>query len=262
MAPLWCHGTAGCHVPAGWFQAGGDPEAVDAPTARRWWVESFVIQQAPVSVTGYATFLDDLGAEAQDHVPRTMGADPVPLLRPDAAGHWLPAVDAEGNPQQGDWPVNRVDLHSARLYARWYAEKTGQPWRLPQAGEWEKAARGVDGRPFPWGKHFDATFCCVISSHSGTLRRHRTAEFPLDIGPYGVLGMAGGSADWCDHPWEREEPPDGIRLPHRSETGNFQVAKGGWWGGPERGARLAGKMGARPDVRYDGVGIRLVRSVP
>ena len=50
-----------------------------------------------------------------------------------------------------------VSFEDANAYAFWWSMKTGRIWRLPHDHEWEKAARGVDGRFFPWGDHFDAS---------------------------------------------------------------------------------------------------------
>src|SRR5262249_37019470 len=59
--------------------------------------------------------------------------------------------------QRLDHPVVNVSWHNAIAYAAWLAKVTGQPWRLPTEAEWEKAARGTDGRIYPWGDLWDQT---------------------------------------------------------------------------------------------------------
>ena len=80
-------------------------------------------------------------------------------------------------------PVVLVDWFDAVAYCRWRSDREGTPIRLPTEMEWEKAARGTDGRVFPWGDHFDSTFCLMLSSRPfmpqpepvGTFRDRRLA---------------------------------------------------------------------------------------
>ena len=79
----------------------------------------------------------------------TDGTDPA---RDDAYYHRDERGQFEPVPSwRPDLPVLNVDWHCATAYAAWKAEREGTPWRLPWDLEWEKAARGVDGRIFPWG---------------------------------------------------------------------------------------------------------------
>ena len=60
-----------------------------------------------------------------------------------------------------------VDWHGAQAFAAWESARTGQPWRLPRELAWEKAARGVDGRFYPWGDGFDPSWASMRRSHRG-----------------------------------------------------------------------------------------------
>jgi formylglycine-generating enzyme required for sulfatase activity len=90
-----------------------------------------------------------------------------------------------------------VTWTQARRYAAWRAQREALPWRLPAELEWEKAARGVDGRFFPWGDHLDPSFCCMLRSHLGRPLPALVSDFPFDESPYGVRGLAGNMRDWC-----------------------------------------------------------------
>src|SRR6185503_9650549 len=97
------------------------------------------------------------------------------------------------------WGAHFVSKLAAERYARWMTSKErsrGARWtfELPSADEFEKAARGADGRLFPWGSTFDWSLTCTHASNS----RHsdRLKPFATDCSPYGVLDLAGSLAEW------------------------------------------------------------------
>ena len=91
-------------------------------------------------------------------------------------------------PEIADHPVVNVTYKDAKAYAQWVGK------RIPTADEWEKAARGEDGRIYPWGNTFVAGHC--NTDETGIDETRKMNAFPRDESPYGVIGMAGNAAEW------------------------------------------------------------------
>ena len=215
LPPRGSLGPQDCAVPAGWFTSGGDPEAGDGLSRRGLWVDSFVMRRFPVTVAEYTSFLDALQASGEAWGPlvptATSALGDHPLLE-RRGGAWVRSRHAVGpRALEPDWPVTSISWQAARAYAAWRAEQDGLPWRLPHDQEWEKAARGVDGRPFPWGRFLDGRFACHLGSHAGQPQIQPITAFELDESPYGVRGMAGNVRDWCLNAYRRDGPA-GCRL--------------------------------------------------
>lgn len=98
-----------------------------------------------------------------------------------------------------DHPVAHVGGGDAVAYAAWLAMQTGQPWRLPNEAEWEKAARGTDGRVFPWGDTFDASRCNTSEGGRGTTSPVGVYSDQGDASPYGVHDLIGNVWEWACH---------------------------------------------------------------
>jgi serine/threonine protein kinase/formylglycine-generating enzyme required for sulfatase activity len=261
-------------VPAGWFIAGGDPGAVDSLSRRRMWAESFVIRRDPVTLGELIGFLDDLVArgqadEALRHVPRerpgTRGEAGAMVLGRNARGRFVLRPDADGDAWRSDWPAMMVDWSTAVAYARWSADRDGLPWRLCAELEWEKAARGVDGRFFPWGDRFDPTFCSMRQSGPGRGTPTPIDAFPVDESPYGVRGMSGNMRDWCADAWVPSEDAHRtsiVAVPWPPEADDRpRVDRGGCWFDAAINLHLAGRRRNAPDIRGSYLGFRLARTV-
>ena len=124
-----------------------------------------------------------------------------------------------GHDIQGDLPATSINWFSCVAYCRWFSEKTGLGWRLPHELEWEKAARGIDGRFFPWGDTLDPSWCCMRQSHKETPAPASVFQFQLDEGPYGVRGQSGNVRDWCINTYQKKSPEgrrccslEGLRI--------------------------------------------------
>ncbi|MCA9526205.1 MAG: SUMF1/EgtB/PvdO family nonheme iron enzyme, partial [Myxococcales bacterium] len=143
------------YVPGGPFIMGGDAACSTARYRRVVEVGDVFVARYPVTCAEYLGFLRELDTRdrraAQARSPR-LKADGGYLWGrgPDGLIAW-PSVDAEGLRWEPHWPVIGICLDDARAFCAWYSERSGVTVRLPTEEEWEKAARGTDGRLHPWG---------------------------------------------------------------------------------------------------------------
>jgi serine/threonine-protein kinase len=272
------------YVPAGWANLGGDPEAPQGLSARRVWVDGFVIRRFPVTNNEYIAFLDDLVAQGQNeaaerYAPRDRGRSPGTWgaifygRTPD--GRFCLQTDTDGDTWQGDWPVFMIDHVAACAYALWKAARSGLPWRLPGDLEWEKAARGVDGRIYPWGNFADSTWCCNRLAFASAPKVEIVGSRPNDCSPYGVRDMAGGTLDWTANRVNIEGSTphlgrvviqDGSQETEADWLGRTAtwriIGKGGSRLHDLNAARSAFRLSTDPWSRSSNISFRLARSLP
>ena len=251
-------------VPAGTFIAGSDRAEREAAyrldeaayghsvTRRQRWYEGegrrreetlagFAIMATPVTNRLYAAFVAATGHPAPAVDEATWQS--YSLIHPFERS--LRHAWREGRPPPGreDHPVVLVSRDDARAFAAWLSAETGRSWRLPLALEWEKAARGKDGRLFPWGDVWDPL---RLNSHdAGPFDTLPVGRFPQGASPYGLLDAAGQVFEWT-------ASLDG-------EGGRYLV-KGGSW--DDRGCgvcRPAAQHGRPSGLKHILIGFRLVR---
>ena len=241
------------HVAAGACRLGGDPLAQLAAPSATVEVGDFFIGRRPVTCESYFDFLLDTAridgpAVAQARVPRSGPSGPLWPLADDGAPETVPDRDPEGRPWSPSWPVVCVSCEDAEAYCAWLTQQTGVRHRLPTEAEWEKAARGVDGRLFPWGDAWAATFCHMGISREGPPGPGQMGAFAADVSPYGVVDMAGGvsewTASWLD-PGQRQ-----------------RVVKGGHWASGPTECRSASRFTQSPHRVMPTLGFRVVREAP
>ena len=152
----------------------------------------------------------------------------------------------DGTPPAGraDHPVVLVSHADALAYAGWLSEATGLWWTLPTELQWEKAARGTDGRAFPWGDVFDPE---RLNSHDrGPFSTLPVASFPAGNSPFGVTDVAGQVFEWTVTEFR---------------SGRYLV-KGGSWDDSGCGVcRPAARHSRAAHIKHILVGFRLVRLI-
>ena len=234
------------YVPGGPFTAGGDSEVQSSWERRVIDVPDFFIARHPLTGSEYQEFLNDVARsdpdEARSHAPRR--ADGRVIWTESETHEWTIPTDVPDVPQGPDLPVVLVTWDDAHRYLEWRSKRDGRTYRLPTEAEREKAARGVDARPFPWGNHFDATWCAMQDSAPDGNRIWPVGSFGVDESVYGAIDLAGNVFDWCSDLFQQGQI--------------WRSLRGGAWHGGDIWCRSAARIGLTPTEPYNAAGIRPV----
>jgi formylglycine-generating enzyme required for sulfatase activity len=220
--PMRVHDADGAEM--AWVAAGefamGDGDQSDNPR-RRNDLEGFWIYRYPVTVAMYRRFCS-VAKRALPEAPPWGWIDDHPMVNV----HWQDAVD----------------------YCRWARVS------LPTEVQWEKAARGADGRRFPWGNNWDPNRCgCSRNNYADANATEAVGSYPNGSSPYGVMDMAGNVWEWC------HEMIDGGSLRGDPGTGPRRVLRGGSWEGNMPGDfRASFRQRQFPSYMYYTIGFRCV----
>jgi formylglycine-generating enzyme required for sulfatase activity len=212
----------------------------------RVYLSDFYIGKYPVSNGQFATFIEATNYQAGEPW-RGRG-------RWFLAGVTFPSGDK-------DHPATYISWHDAVAFCRWLSQESGYTFRLPSEAEWEKAARGGQGRIYPWGNDWDyKRLNTLYSNLSGTTVPGRFS--PQGDSPYGLADMAGNVWEWCADWFEetiyRQRTEPVVKDPLGPLQGARRVLRGGSWSGDRYVARAAFRYRYDPNGRRNDYGFRVV----
>jgi len=234
-------------IPAGEFLMGSDPQK--DKVVLNWeqpqhtlYLPEYWIAKTPITNAQYAAFVQATGHKA----PR----------------HWQKGKIPQG---KGAHPVVEITWHDALAYCTWLAKATGKSYTLPSEAEWEKAARGTDGRVYPWGDTFDGSKC--NSWESDIKDTTPVDKYPQGASPYGVLDMAGNVWEWMRSLWGNDFREPDFKYPYQAADGRenlqagdaiFRVLRGGSFNRDRYLARCAFRSRNSPHKGNANRGFRVV----
>ena len=205
-------------VPAGEFLMGSDAGDPDERPQRCVYLDAFEIDRYEVTNIQYRRFLLATGRNPPQRWPERYVAF-LPGRDPDWHGTDFPADEAT-------YPVAAVNWEDASAYCAWAGK------RLPTEAEWEKAARGMDGRTYPWGDSWDPGRANVGATGVGYTQP--VGSYPVGASPHGVLDMAGNVWEWVADLYDRQYyayAPNRNPMWPESGTGE-RILRGGAWDSP------------------------------
>jgi formylglycine-generating enzyme required for sulfatase activity len=222
-------GAVAVIVPAGNFVMGDDLESLP----REIYLDSFYIDKYEVTISRYAKFLHATGAAGPPQDWRELNME-----------------------SAGELPVIGVDWHDAEAYCRWAGK------RLPTESEWEKAARGGDGRSYPWGSDEPAPARANFAKsadgpYTGGLAP--AESHAAGKSPYDVYNLAGNASEWVSDWFAPGLVRGAVRNPNGPENGTAKVIRGGGWYDPPERLNSSRRMHASPATRADDLGFRCAK---
>ncbi len=211
-------------VPAGEFTIGSDIYPDEQPI-HQVILDDFWIDQTEITNAMYAKCVTDGDCE------------------PPSSSSSYTHESYYGNSTYDDYPVIYVSWSKAAAYCKWAGR------RLPTEAEWEKAARGTDGRTYPWGEEIS----CDIANYSGCIGdTTEIGSYPGGVSIYGALDMAGNVwewvNDWYSDTYYKSSP---LSNPPGPSSGQYRVLRGGSWGYSDDYVRSANRnWGVPADSSY------------
>jgi formylglycine-generating enzyme required for sulfatase activity len=223
---------------------------------------AYAIGRYPVTNAEFARFIEDGGYRTRDYWTEAG------WKQKESEGWKQPRYWEDDQWNDPSQPVVGVSWYEAAAYCNWLAARTGKPYRLPTEAEWEKAARGSDGRRYPWGNQWDPGRC--NNKESGPGRTTPVGAYSGGDSPYGVGELAGQVWEWCSSKYGGVEARPKFGYLYRSGDGreelegdDTRILRGGSWysDSPAAVCRCGYRVGGDPWYGNYNWGFRCARTL-
>jgi len=243
------------YVPARSFLMGSNTGRPDEAPQRTVELSAYEMGIYEVTNAQFATFVNETGHLTT--AEREMGSY---LSKP---GDFFPG--ASWNHPHGpedsvvgkeDHPVVHVSFYDAVEYCKWLSRRSGRSFRLPTEAEWERAARGKDGRKYPWGDAIDPG---RANYKTGGKWLTPTGAYEKGKSKIGCYDMAGNAREWCAD-WYAMRPEVVYKDPKGPGDGSYRVVKGGSWFSDANMLRTSARSDVDQEQTADDLGFRVAVS--
>ena len=194
----------------------GSDESSDEKPKHKVYLDAYWMGKYPVTNAQYAAFVKANGYKKPSH--------------------WKGEISAN----KADHPVVWVDWKDAQAFCLWASKVSDKAVHLPSEAQWEKAARGTNGRTYPWGE--EAPNPRLLNFDENVRDTTAVGSYPAGVSPYGALDMAGNvwewTADWYGEDYYSKSPG---KNPTGPASGEKRVLRGGSWGSVVRHVRSANR---------------------
>lgn len=217
------------YIPEGEFMMGSKKGDEDERPVHRVYVAGFYIEKYEVNKKEYQSFIE-------------------------ATERYIPDFWDDPDLSKPSLPVVGVTWEDSKAYCKWVGK------RLPTEAEWEKAARGIDGRAYPWGDNYGSSQANAYGKQDGFQFTAPVDKFSAGASPFGVLNMSGNVWEWCAD-WYAEDYYTGknSKSPQGPSQGNFRVIRGGSWEDATSKLRTTNRHSAEPNYSAYNLGFRCAK---
>jgi len=231
------HGIVMVYIPAGEFTMGSNNEGYDENPPHNVYLDGYWMGKYEVTYDQYDRYCDEIQKRK-------------------------PSNERGG---RGKLPVMNISWDDASAYCDWLSIKTGLRFKLPTEAQWEKAARGTEGRKYPWGNHdpfyngkYYANYNPDKNEADGFRYTAPVGSYPDGESLYGLLDMAGNVCEWCSDRYDDKYYKNSPRNnPTGPISGSYLVMRGGGWSDGAGFIRCASRAFSGPSNRNSALGFRL-----
>jgi formylglycine-generating enzyme required for sulfatase activity len=248
-------------IPEGQFIMGSDIGTEAEKPQHSISLRAFRMARYPVTNRQFLRFIRDQGYRNPDlWVPD--GWSWCSQMKIDLPALWTHSL--YNRPEQ---PVVGISWYEAAAYACWWSRQTGCLFHLPTEAQWERCARGIEGRLWPWGNKFEPNRCNTVESKFG--KPTAVNAFPNGATPEGIFDLAGNVWEWCRTRWGRFWQTMEYIYPYQltddrdndNEGRYVRIMRGGSWFDAALAAGMATRRRYLPDARSNNIGFRLVEEL-